>query len=123
MYSREIIKDVEDIKGDMAGSDFMLSLPAVIGVKNTIRIGKVFLFLTILFSTFPFVNKTFSYFKSWAVVLVVIILDTIMIYSILILHGSDENLIAKSKNVKIYLKIGIMIGLIGLAFNPFTPIS
>ncbi len=122
MYSREIIKDVEDIKGDMAGSDFMLSLPAVIGVKNTIRIGKVFLFLTILFSSLPFVNETFSYFRSWAVVIVAMILDTIMVYSILILRGSDDNLIAKSKQVKVYLKIGILVGLIGLAFNPFTHI-
>ena len=46
-----------------------------------------------------------------------------MVYSILILNGSDDNLITKSKKVKIYLKIGILVGLIGLAFNPFTAIT
>lgn len=123
MYSREIIKDVEDVKGDIAASDFMLSLPVIIGVKNTINIGKVFLFLTIVFSALPFVGNTFAYFKSWAIVIVAIILDSIMIYSIIILHGSDDNLIANSKKVKVYLKIAILLGLVGLAFNPFTAIA
>ena len=122
MYSREIIKDVEDIKGDIEASDFMLSLPAIIGVKNTVNIGKIFMFLTIIFTALPFIGNTFSYFKSWAVVVMAMVLDITMIYSIIILNGTEDNLIATSKKVKVYLKIGILLGLIGLAFNPFTKI-
>ena len=122
-YSREIIKDVEDVKGDIAGSDFMFSLPTVIGIKNTINIGKIFLVLAILFTFFPFVINQFSFFRSWGVVIVALVLDSIIFYSLAILHGSEDNLIAQSKKVKVYLKIGIIFGLIGLALNPFTKIG
>ena len=120
MYSREIIKDVEDIKGDVAASDFMLSLPTVIGIKNTINIGRFFLLLTMAITTLPFLDKNFLYFRSWGVLIVVIVVDFIAFYSIIILHGNEDRLIFEARKVKKYLKIGITVGLIGLALNPFT---
>jgi geranylgeranylglycerol-phosphate geranylgeranyltransferase len=123
IYSREIIKDVEDIKGDLAGSDFMFSLPAVIGVKKTIYLGKLFLLLTVIISISPFVLEYFSYYRSWGVILFAVLLDGLILYSIILLRGSEENLIFQSKQVKIFLKIGIIVGLIGLASNPFSKIT
>lgn len=119
-YSREIIKDVEDVKGDVAASDFMLSLPTIIGIKNTINIGKFFLILTLIFTALPFIDAGFIYFRSWAVVIVAVVMDIIVLYSIFILQGDDERLITEARRVKKYLKIGIAVGLVGLALNPFT---
>ena len=119
-YSREIIKDVDDIKGDVAASDFIINLPTIIGIKNTILIGKILLFLTVLITLLPFTTIYFSTFKSWGVVIVALTLDIICLYSILFLTGNDEALIAKSRKVKVYLKLGIFLGLVGLAFNSFT---
>lgn len=119
-YSREIIKDVDDIKGDVAASDFIINLPTIIGIKNTILVGKILLFLTVLITLLPFTTIYFSTFRSWGVVIVALTLDIICLYSILFLTGNDEALIAKSRKVKVYLKLGIFLGLVGLAFNSFT---
>ena len=119
-YSREIIKDVEDVKGDVEASDFMLSLPTIIGVRNTANLGKLFLFLTIFFTTLPFITNFFPFFRSWAVVAFGLVIDAIALYSIIILHGNEDNLMLQAKKVKKLLKLAIFIGLVGLALNPFT---
>ena len=119
-YSREIIKDVEDIKGDVEASDFMFSLPTVIGVRNTIAIGKLLLLSAIICTFLPFTISNFEYFRSWAVIGFAIILDLILVYSIIILRGTDDNLIMQAKKVKKILKVGIAVGLVGLALNPYT---
>lgn len=122
-YAREIIKDVDDIKGDVQASDFIINLPTILGVKYTVILGKALLLLTIITTFLPFTMNSFAYFKSWGVVLLAITIDIICLFSIVFLTGNDEELITKSKTVKVYLKLAILFGLIGLALNSFTPIT
>ena len=122
-YAREIIKDVDDVKGDVAASDFIINLPTLIGVKKTVLLGRFLLLLTIIITILPFTTNLFPYFKSWGVAYLAVTADIICLYSIVLLTGSDEILISKSKKVKTYLKVAIFFGLIGLALNSFTPIN
>ena len=120
IYSREIIKDVEDVKGDLEGSDYMYSLPAIIGVRKTIVLAKIILLILILTTLTPFLILEFLYFRSYAVLVLGLGLDIISIKIIFMLQGSEEQLIQQSKPARKLLKIGALIGLIALSFNPFT---
>lgn len=122
-YAREIIKDVEDVNGDVAASDFIINLPTLIGIKKTVLLGRLLLLLTIIITILPFTTNLFPFFKSWGVAYFAISVDIICLYSIILLTGSEDALISKSKKVKVYLKMAIFFGLIGLALNSFTQIN
>ena len=72
MFGREVIKDVEDVKGDKegsnAGSKTITTLPMVIGVQNTAYLGKFILILFLIFSPVAFLTPDIKIFQSWSLI-------------------------------------------------------
>ena len=128
VYSRELIKDVEDIRGDVEGSDgSFYSLPAIIGVRNSIFIACVTLVLLIITTLFPFIlSDDFQYYKSYSVLFFAILVDFIVvfvIYSILISLNDANKLHISAKKGRRLLKICVALGLATFLFNEFTLIN
>ena len=127
MFGREVIKDVEDVKGDKEGSSVgdkpITTLPMVIGVRNTARLGRGILVLFLLFSPVAFLTPDIAIFQSWALLICIIIADILTFYSIVNLHGSDEELIRKATKSKRLLKSTIAVGVIGLLLASITPFT
>lgn len=122
IYSREIIKDILDVKGDVEASDSFYSLPALIGVKNTVWLARISLSILILCSFLPFLLEDFSFFRSFSMLGLAIIYLIIVIRIIFLLRGDSETISKNARKSKSLLKIGILFALIGLGLNPITTI-
>lgn len=122
IYSRELIKDIEDVKGDVEASNSFYSLPVMIGTTNTAYAVKILLIFMILVTFSPFFINEFNYFASYSVLIIGAVLNTISIKILFTLNGPEEKLMLEAQKGRKLLKIGVMVGLIGLSFNSFTRI-
>lgn len=103
--SREIAKDIEDVKGDESIS--RSSLPLKLGIKKSSIISFLFLVLTFVFACIPFFFGVFNYWY-----LLILLIDIIFLF-----YTSKNFLIKPKKNAKIYqksLKLGMILGLIAI---------
>ena len=127
MFGREVIKDVEDVKGDKLGSSVddkpITTLPMILGVKNTANLGKGILFLFLLFSPIAFLTPDIKIFQSWALLICIVIADVLVIYSIINLTGDEEELIRNATKSKRLLKSTIAVGVLGLLLASATPFT
>ena len=74
--SREVIKDVEDIRGDLqVGAS---TLPIKWGVRPSLLLAACFMFVAVVISPIPFLISAFG----WAYLTIVVVADIILIYSI-----------------------------------------
>lgn len=105
IFGREIIKDIEDFKGDAN----RLTLPKKIGIKKSGIIAGVFLLLSVALSPIPYVILNFNL----AYVFLVSITDLMFIYSIIIQFKDPKN----SRKI---IKIGMLIALIAFIVGNFT---
>lgn len=127
MLGREIIKDVEDVEGDLQGSSAgdknITTLPMVFGVRKTAWLGKSILILFLVFSPIAFLPPYIKIFQSWALFLCITIADILVFISIVNLHGSEEELMTRATKSKRLLKTTLAFGILGLLLASVTPFS
>ena len=82
--SREIIKDIEDIKGDT--EKYAVTLPIRIGTQRAKNIAIIFTLTAVLFSLLPFIIQL-TFFNLYAYGIVILISDLILMIS-LTMHPS-----------------------------------
>ncbi len=94
-WSREIIKDFEDIDGDL--KEGVLSLPIKYG-KKSLYIASVFLIISVVLSPLPYIMGIFGDIYLFGIILC----DILFIYSIikLLRTPSKESAKKSSKNIK-----------------------
>ena len=109
-FGREIVKDMEDIKGDTAQG--MKSFPSVFGFKSSKFVILLSSFLLIIFTFYPYVFNLYglTYF-----LFILIIVDSFLIFIIYKLFKDDsvENL----KKISLYLKLNMVFGLAAIYFG------
>jgi len=101
---REIVKDIQDVKGDDIGG--LTSLPIKLGQRKAMYISFIFIALVILISPLPYLLNIYSVYY---LICVVIGVDLVLIYCMLILRaGPTERSAAKVANL---MKFDIFVGL------------
>ena len=109
-FGREIVKDMQDIKGDTAQG--MKSFPSVFGFKSSKLVILLSSFLLIIFTFYPYVFNLYglTYF-----LFILIIVDSFLIFIIYKLFKNDsvENL----KKISLYLKLNMVFGLVAIYFG------
>lgn len=107
--SREIIKDSEDIKGDLEENAH--TFPIKYGVKNAVILAVILNIITCLLSPLLYIYNIFSI----TYLIVVLIADLIFIYSAVLAlkDQSKENL----HNISKYMKIGMIIAFVSFAIG------
>ncbi|MCH8940928.1 MAG: geranylgeranylglycerol-phosphate geranylgeranyltransferase [Bacteroidetes bacterium] len=109
-FGREIVKDMQDIKGDTAQG--MKSFPSVFGFKSSKLVILLSSFLLIIFTFYPYVFNLYglTYF-----LFILIIVDPFLIFIIYKLFKNDsvENL----KKISLYLKLNMVFGLVAIYFG------
>lgn len=109
-FGREIVKDMEDIKGDTAQG--MKSFPSVFGLKSSKLVILLSSFSLIIFTFYPYVFNLYglTYF-----LFILIIVDSFLIFIIYKLFKDDsvENL----KKISVYLKLNMVFGLAAIYFG------
>ncbi|MHA2295013.1 MAG: geranylgeranylglycerol-phosphate geranylgeranyltransferase [Candidatus Hodarchaeales archaeon] len=119
---REIIKDIEDIKGDTVGG--MLSLPMRIGVKKATLVALTWLVVLLVLIPVPFFLVKWYYSISYLIFvgIIVVILVFIMYYLNVFTNGEKE-IIEHSTTCKRLLKTCMFLGIFAFILTPVTPIS
>ena len=112
--AREVVKDVQDIKGDQATG--MSSLAITWGSKRAIYASFIFLILVIVISPIPYI---IGFYSLYYLVCVALGVDTVLIYCILSLlrHPSEHNAarVANIMKFDIFAGLGaIYLGKLGL---------
>jgi geranylgeranylglycerol-phosphate geranylgeranyltransferase len=106
---REIVKDIQDMKGDEAAG--LLSLPIKWGQRKAIYLSFIFLALVILISPWPYFLDIYSLYYFLCVVIGV---DLVLIYCMLILLASlreQSETRRAASTVASLMKFDILIGL------------
>ncbi len=101
-FSREIMKDIEDINGDLD----RLTFPKKHGIKNAKILSAIFVVLTLSISTFPYFLHILSIYYLYAV----LIDDFIFIYTIILLN---KNISRGEKVSKVAMIFGMFSFLLG----------
>ena len=102
--AREIIKDIEDIEGDVLND--ARTIPVVWGKRNAVLLALIFITAVILFSPIPYFLKWYS----WHYLATVIVgVDLVLIYLGIRLWRNDSN--ANSAKIQRWMKWDIFIGL------------
>lgn len=104
IFGREIIKDMEDLKGDTD----RLTLPKKIGVKSSGIVAAIFLLLSVALSPIPYLFLKFNL----AYIFLVSVTDLMFIYSIIIQFKNP-------KKARKLIKIGMLIALVGFIVGKF----
>jgi len=109
---REIIKDVEDVKGDR--SDHIVTLPIAYGEKLAIQIATAIYVLLIVLTFLPYLFKIFGIYYLLTVLMIV---DFVIIY---VIYSAWRN--PESKNLSrlsMILKLNMFAGLIAIYLGKF----
>ncbi len=104
IFGREIIKDIEDFKGDAN----RLTLPKKIGIKKSGIVAAIFLLLSIALSPVPYIFLKFNL----AYVFMVSVTDLMFIYSLIIQFKNP-------KNARKIIKLGMLIALLAFIIGKF----
>lgn len=126
ILGREIVKDVEDVEGDRQGSaqegESISTLPMLIGVRPTVRLGQGLLLLLVILSPLAFVSDLPIY-HSWGLLIAITIVDILALVATFNLRGTEEELISRATLSKRLLKSAMGIGALGLLLASVTPFS
>jgi len=106
---REIVKDIEDMKGDKS---FALTLPSLYGIKMSSKIAAFFIFLAILISPLPYLIG----FMNIGYLLFVFLGDLLFVISIKrLMHVTSET----AKNIQAVMKVAMLLALLAFLFGSF----
>jgi len=107
---REILKDIEDIKGDQSCG--LRTLPVVVGIRGTAKIMTYLTFILVLFTFFPFI---FQFYGIGYVVIIMITVNPLLVYFFKSLwqDQSQKNL----KKLSLLLKLNMLFGLAAIYFG------
>lgn len=104
---REIIKDIEDIDGDVKSG--VITFPAKYGINKSIRLMLVLTFILLFATIIPFVIK---FYKIEYFIIVMLTVNTLLVYFVKnIIHLNETTNIRKWSNL---LKIVMILGLIAI---------
>jgi geranylgeranylglycerol-phosphate geranylgeranyltransferase len=102
--SREVIKDVEDMRGDaQVGAT---TLPIKYGARHSLLLAACLMFFAISLSPVPFLVSTFGYLY----LSIIVIADTILMYSIALSWTSPSK-------ASTYIKYGMLVVLVAYIFG------
>ncbi len=107
--SREIIKDIEDIKGD---SKYAKTLPSKIGIRKSSLVASIFLISAVAISPIPYITGLLGIYYIPAVVLT----DMIFLAVVFELLGLREGY---AKKIQKEIKIGMLFGLVAFLLGSF----
>ncbi len=106
-FIREIIKDMEDIKGD--SSKLLKTFPQKVGIKQAIYFSSAVIILLMIFDTLPFLFNVYNveYFF-----LIMVVVNPIFVYILKIINNYQSlKTLRKSSNL---VKLNMLIGLIAI---------
>jgi geranylgeranylglycerol-phosphate geranylgeranyltransferase len=106
-YIRELVKDMQDIKGDLHTGT--ITLPGRYGLKNTKRIIFIFISFLLLFTLYPFATE---YFKIEFFIIMMLIVNPLLVYTFKLLRSSEDE--AALKKVSGILKFNMAAGLLAI---------
>lgn len=106
-FIREIIKDMEDIKGDSANN--VNTFPKINGIRNTLSLILISTIVLIIFSFIPFV---YNIYKIEFFIILMVIVNPLLVFMLKILFDSQELVILKKTSL--ILKLSMVIGLIAI---------
>lgn len=106
-FAREIVKDMEDIKGDSASG--IKSFPSVFGFGNS----KIMILLsTIVLIIITFYPYIFDIYGLVYLLIILMVVDPLLIFILIKLYKNDT--IENFKKVSLYLKVTMLLGLIAI---------
>ncbi|MEF8835818.1 MAG: UbiA family prenyltransferase, partial [Candidatus Thermoplasmatota archaeon] len=98
---REIVKDIQDLKGDMNRNTF----PMRVGPKKAEMTASGFIISAVILSPFPYILNLLSIYY----LLVILVADAIFIYSLLLLKSAEKS----QRFIKFAMIIALIAFLIG----------
>ncbi len=106
---REILKDVQDIKGDLLTRN---TLPMRIGEKKAVIVGSIFLLVSIILTPLPFLLGDLGY----GYLIFIILVDILSVYAIIINIKDLGNTERTVSLIRIAAGIGVIAIIIGTIF-------
>ncbi len=100
--AREIIKDIQDVKGDVGRT----TLPKKIGIKNAGNIAMISLIVAMIISPLPYVLDMFSY----PYLIVIMLADAIFLYSVYIIRASPGKAAKFTKHAMMIALLAFIVG-------------
>lgn len=106
-FIREIVKDIQDINGDLSAG--VVTFPAKYGIDKAIAVIVIFSITLIILTLHPFI---LNYYKIEYFVLVMIVVNPLLVYFLLSVYKnrSNENL----KKMSSILKLNMVFGLLAI---------
>lgn len=106
-FIREIIKDIEDTKGDMSGNSNSLAIN--FGEKTAIKIFSAVTFFFMILTTIPFFTNIYriEYF-----LIIMIVVNPLFVYILKILYKSPE--LASYRKASGLIKLNMFLGIIAI---------
>ncbi len=108
--TREIVKDIEDIKGDID----RITLPKQIGINASSKVAAVVILIAIFISPIPALSKLFALFPYYnlGLVYLVLIIPADIIFIVSIRYYKSNPKLAQN-----LLKLGMLLALLAFAFG------
>lgn len=106
-YIRELVKDIQDEKGDTAAG--ITTFPVKYGVLNTKIVISVFVLFLFLLTLYPF---AFNYYKIEFFILVMLIVNPLMVYIIRLLWKKTDRDV--TGRISVILKFNMAVGLLAI---------
>ena len=106
-FIREIIKDIEDVKGD--SSQQVITFPSKFGIKKTLILILFFTCLTIIFTAIPFI---YNIYKIEFFIIVMCTVNVLFIYMLKLMYTNQT--LATLKKASSLVKLNMVIGLIAI---------
>ncbi|PIW70227.1 MAG: hypothetical protein COW08_03050 [Ignavibacteriales bacterium CG12_big_fil_rev_8_21_14_0_65_30_8] len=106
-FTREIVKDIEDIKGDSASG--IKSFPSVFGFGNSKIIILLSTIVLIIITFYPYIFDIYGFVY---LLIILIVVDPFLVFILIKLFKNDT--IENFKKVSIYLKVTMLFGLIAI---------
>lgn len=106
-FIREIIKDIEDFRGDL--SQGLKTLPIKYGIKRSVLLCKILIVGLLILDLIPFFCKKYNYIYLSIIIFGV---NTLLIYSLKLLNQFEDK--SSISRASLFLKIVMPIGLIAI---------
>jgi len=106
-FIREIIKDIEDIKGD--SSKGVITFPQKAGVNKAVYFAFFLILLLMLLATFPFL---FGIYNAEYFVIIMVFVNPVFVYTLKLLYTNRD--LPTLKKVSSLIKLNMILGLIAI---------
>lgn len=106
-FIREIIKDMEDIKGD--SSKGVITFPQKVGINKAVYFTSILIILLILLTSFPFV---FGIYNAEYFVIIMVFVNPVFVYTLKLLYTNRD--LSTFKKVSSLIKLNMILGLIAI---------